>query len=235
MQKHIIAIGGGGFSEKTEPGLDTYVLSQSSSSVPLIGFIGTASGDADSYLVKFYSRFSELDCQPSHLPLFRPTPDLEKWVAAQDVIYVGGGNTKSMLAVWRTYGLPDLLRQALSDGTILAGISAGAICWFEWGVTDSEGEELGPLQGLGYLPGSCCPHYAKEPQREPAFKEMIDESEIPDGVAIDDGAAIHYVDGEPRSVVIGRSGASAYIVRKTTRGTQSARYTSQNISIQRVF
>jgi dipeptidase E len=208
----IIAMGGGGFSTGSEPGLDHYVLEQARSTTPRIGFIGTATGDSESYLVKFYARFSQLDCQPSHLPLFGRTPNLEDWVLAQDVIFVGGGNTKSLLSVWDGWGLAALLRRAGEAGTILSGISAGAICWFDWGVTDSMAETLGPLACLGFVPGSCCPHYSGESERRPAYERMVASGEIVPGYAIDDGAALHFEDGRAKQVVSGRPGAEVYRV-----------------------
>ena len=100
MNQQIITLGGGGFSTGTEPGLDTYILQQSRSSIPKIGFVGTASGDANSYIVRFYSRFTKLSCKPSTLGLFGRVPNIEDWILDQDIIFVGGGNTKSMLALW---------------------------------------------------------------------------------------------------------------------------------------
>jgi peptidase E len=211
----IIAIGGGGFSSGSEPGLDTYLLEQSRSTKPRIGFIGTASGDSESYLVKFYARFAKLDCRPSHLPLFARTPDLEAWVLGQDVIYVGGGNTKSLLGVWQGWQLGPLLHRAGEAGTVLSGISAGAICWFDWGVTDSVSDTLGPLACLGFVSGSCCPHYSGEALRRPTFERMVSEAEIVPGFAIDDGAALHFVNGVATRVASGRPGADVYWVDRT--------------------
>ncbi len=156
--QQIIALGGGGFSDSRDPGLDEYLLQQARVPRPTVCFVGAASGDADSYLAKFYAAFSRYECRPCHLPLFRRTPDLSAYVRAQDVIFVGGGNTRSMLAVWREWGLPELLREAYETGTVLAGISAGTICWFEQGVTDSAASEFEALQCLGLISGSCCPH-----------------------------------------------------------------------------
>ena len=192
--------------------LDRYVLAQARVTEPAIAFVPTASGDADSYIVRFYTAFSGLPCRPSHLALFRRTPDLRAYVLAQDVIYVGGGNTKSMLAVWREWGLPELLREAWTAGIVLAGISAGAICWFEQGVTDSFAGELRALQCLGFLCGSCCPHYDGEAQRRPAYHQLLLHGEITPGFAIDDGAAIHFVNDEVHRVVVSRRGARAYRV-----------------------
>jgi dipeptidase E len=214
----IIAIGGGGFLTASEPGLDHYVLQQAAAERPRIGFVATASGDAASTFLKFYARFAPLNCQPSHLSFFDRTPDLEKWVQAQDIIYVSGGNTKSMLAVWREWHLPELLKRAMQRGTVLTGVSAGAICWFESGLTDSMQGDLMPLSCLGFLSGSCCPHYSGEPQRKPRFESYISKGTMPAGVAIDDGAAVHYVDGVPYRIAAGRAGAGAYLVAHATVG-----------------
>jgi len=208
----IIAIGGGGFSNGSEPGLDTYLLEQSRSTTPRIGFMGAATGDSENYLVKFYARFAKLDCRPSHLSLFGRTPDLEAWVLGQDVIFVGGGNTRSLLSVWKGWDLAPLLHRAGEAGTVLSGVSAGAICWFDWGVTDSVADTLGPLAGLGFVSGSCCPHYSSEALRRPAFERMVGNAEIVPGFAIDDGAALHIVDGRAKRIVSGRPGADVYWV-----------------------
>lgn len=218
MASQIIAIGGGGFLTASEPGLDRYVLEQSGMDKPRIGFIATASGDSASALVKFYTRFSTLSCHPSHLSFFDRTPDLSSWVAAQDVIYVGGGNTKSMLAVWRAWNLPNLLDHAMRKGTLLAGISAGAICWFNSGVTDSMEGNLQPLPCLGFLSGSCCPHYSGEPERRPAYEGFVGTGAMQGGIAIDDGAAVHFINGKPSSIIAGRLGASAYRVTRAVEG-----------------
>ncbi len=124
--RQIIALGGGGFSYG-EPALDSYILEQARRPSPAVTFVGTATGDSDRYLAKFYAAFAKLECRPSHLPFFSRTPDLRAHLEAQDVVYVGGGNTRSLLAVWRDHGLPELLREAWASGTVLTGISAGAI------------------------------------------------------------------------------------------------------------
>ncbi len=166
--RQIIAMGGGGFSMEPENlSLDRYVLAQAHGTEPRVSFLPTASGDADSYALRFYSAFSGLPCRPSHLMFFRRTPDLREHVLSQDVIYVGGGNTKSMLGVWREWGLPEILREAWEAGVVLAGLSAGAICWFEQGLTDSFEADLRPLECLGLLKGSCCPHYHGDPGPAP--------------------------------------------------------------------
>jgi dipeptidase E len=213
-QRQIIALGGGGFSVEPEnPALERYILAQARVPEPAIAFLPTASGDADSYIVRFYTAFLGLPCRPSHLFFFRRTPDLRSYLLAQDVIYVGGGNTKSMLAVWREWALPEILHEAWEAGTVLSGIRAGAICWFAQGVTDSFANQLRALNGLGFLPGSCCPHYNGEAERRPAYHRLVLNGEILPGFAIDDGAALHFINHEVYRVVASRKGATAYHVR----------------------
>lgn len=217
----IIAIGGGGFSDGSEPELDAYVLDQCQRSKPKIGFLGTASGDAESYRLKFYTRFSQLNCTPSHLTFFHRTPNIEDWVTDQDIIFVGGGNTMSMLAIWQVWGLVPLLGKAAENGTVLAGISAGANCWFESCLTDAGLDTLSPLKCLSFLLGSCCPHYSSEVERRNTFEHLVGTGELAPGIAIDDGAAVHFKDGKLSRVVSGNSQATAYKVIPTREGATS--------------
>jgi len=216
IQRQIIALGGGGFSmEPDNSSLDLYVLNQSRSSHPAVCLLPTASGDADSYIARFYSAFSRYNCHPSHLTFFQRTPDTRAHLMNQDVIYVSGGNTRSMLAVWREWGLPDLLKEAWQSGVILAGISAGAICWFKQGLSDSVAGKLIVLDCLGFLEGSCTPHYDGEPERRPALHEFLKKQEILPGYAIDNGVAIHFVGLDAKRAVSSRPHAKAYRVYKT--------------------
>jgi dipeptidase E len=208
-------MGGGGFSmEPDNPALDQYVLGLARRSNPSVCFLATASGDADSYISSFYAAFTKFPCQPVHVPLFARTPDLNTVLLEQDVIYVGGGNTKSMLAVWRAWEMAALLRSAWESGTVLAGVSAGAICWFETGLTDSSGTGLYPLACLGFLPGACCPHYDGEAERRPALRRLIEQGAITNALALDDGAAAHFVNGSLANIVTSRSHARAYRVER---------------------
>jgi len=210
-QRQIIALGGGGFSmEPDNPALDQYVLQQAQTSRPAVSFVATASGDAETYIARFYDAFSRYDCRASHLPFFDRTPDLRDHVLRQDVIYVGGGNSKSMLAVWRDWGLPEILHEAYQAGIVMAGISAGAICWFEQGVTDSYAGKLVVLDCLGIIRGSCCPHYDGEPERRPTYHQLLLKGEIAPGLALDDGAAAHFVGGDLHRVVTSRPNARGY-------------------------
>jgi peptidase E len=192
-----------------------YILAQARRAKPSVCFIPTASGDADSYVTRFYTAFTKLKCQPMHVPLFGRTPDLREVLLAQDVIYVGGGNTKSMLAVWRDWRIPHLLGRAWRSGTVLAGVSAGAICWFRTGITDSWADRLAPLRCLGWLPGTCCPHYDGEPERRPAVHRIVEVRAVPSVLALDDGVAAHFVGRKLSRVVSSRPNAGAYHVRRS--------------------
>lgn len=212
--QHIIAMGGGGFSmEPDNLALDSYVIAQTAKSRPKVCFLSQASGEARDYIINFYNAFNKLDCQASHLSLFQPhTADIEDFLLSQDVIYVGGGNTKSMLALWREWGLPAILRRAGEQGIILAGISAGSICWFEQGLTDSIPGKLTVLPCLGFLSGSCTPHYDGEVNRRPSFQSYVAKGDIIPGYAFDDGAAGHFVDGKLAACVSSRPNAKGYHV-----------------------
>ena len=215
-------MGGGGFSmEPDNPLLDEFVLSLARSSPPRVCFLGTASGDDEGYVARFYRAFAALDCRPSDLGLFeRTVGDLESFVLAQDVIYVGGGNTASLLAVWRAHGLDRVLRKAWEQGVVMCGLSAGMNCWFEQSVTDSfDLARLAALHdGLGLLPGSACPHYDGEGARRPTFTRLVASSELPDGWAADDGAGLVFAGRELVEVVASRPDAGAYRVQRTADG-----------------
>src|SRR5262249_8289020 len=148
----------------------------------------------------------------SHLRLFTmPNRDPREHLLAQDVIYVGGGSTANMLAVWRVHGLDGILREAWENGTVLAGVSAGANCWFESSVTDSFRPLRALADGLGFLPGSCCPHFDGEPERRPTYLRLVADGYLP-GLACDDGVAAHFVGTELREAVSSQPGARAYRV-----------------------
>ena len=196
--KQIIAIGGGGFGRNPNQRIiEKYIIDQSSESRPNVLFIPTASAEDKSYTVNFYSCFNGLDCNPSHLNLFQRTPRIEGLINKADIIYVGGGNTKSMLAAWKEWKLDKLLFKAYNKGTVLAGVSAGAICWFDTGITDSWASNLNYIDCLGILPGSCCPHYDSEKDRRPSVHKFIENEKIKSVYAIEDGAAIHFKDDAP--------------------------------------
>jgi dipeptidase E len=211
--RQIIPVGGAAFSaDPRNLALDRYILDQTGLARPRVLFVPTATGDSDPYIAKFYGAYTALDARPSHLTFFQRTPDLRSLVLSQDLVFVGGGNTKSMLAVWRDWDLPGILREASDSGVVLAGVSAGAICWFEQGVTDSWSDRLRPLDCLGFIAGSCCPHYDGEVERRPAYHAMLAQHHIQPGYAIEDGVAVHFNDGRLERVVSKKEGSRAYHV-----------------------
>ena len=219
--QQIIALGGGGFSmEPDNLALDEYVIEQAGKPNAKVCFLAQASGESQEYTLRFYQAFSRLGCRATHLTLFAcPPQDARALLLAQDVIYVGGGNTKSLLALWQAWELPTLLRDAYERGIVLAGISAGANCWFEQGVTDSASLAIDVLPCLGFLPGSFCPHYDGEAERRPTFHRLLAEGRIAPGYAADDGAAFHFVDGALHQVVSSRESAQGH--RLAWEGGQS--------------
>lgn len=175
-------------------------------------FVPTASGDEAWQLVRFYESFAHR-AEASHVS-FNPWPrdDLREHVLAQDAIHVSGGNTANALAIWRVHGFDQILREAWERGILLCGWSAGMICWFEASVTDSFGPQLeGMRDGLGFLPGSACPHYDGEERRRLVYTELVANG-FPPGYAADDGAALHFVGTELREVIAVSEGARAYRV-----------------------
>ncbi len=194
-ERHIVALGGGGIGAvPRNPLLDEFILGLSGKRRPRICFLATASGDAEGYIQRFYKAMSHQKCEASHLGLFTRTHlDPAKFLLRQNVIYVGGGNTANMLAIWRIHGVDRALRTAWHQGIILAGSSAGANCWFEACSTDSFGP-LAPLRdGLGFLPGSVCPHYDGEKQRRPTLLRFIANGQLPDSFALEDCVAAHFI------------------------------------------
>jgi len=213
MKKQIIAIGGGGFGRSPGEGvIEKYILDQSDKEKPHICFIPTATGDNEAYKVNYYSTFSKLNCSPVHLDFFKRTPDLEELIKHQDIIFVGGGNTKSMLAVWKDWGLDLILKEAYERGVIMCGVSAGAICWFEEGVTDSWSEELKVMDCLGFVKGACCPHYDEEPQRRPSLSKFLTEGVMQSCYAVDGGCALHIENEEEYKAVVFAKDKNAYCV-----------------------
>ena len=190
--KNIVAIGGGGFGRSLGSlKIEKYILSLISKKRPKICFIPTASGDNSLYKLNFYRAFSRLNCITSHIDLFSRTENLEEKVLTQDIIYVGGGNTKSMLAVWKEWNLHNILQNAYQKGIVMSGVSAGAICWFEKGITDSFANELNIIDCLGIVSGIACPHFDEEKEREPYVKDVIQRETIASCLCIEGDCALH--------------------------------------------
>jgi dipeptidase E len=219
ISKHVVAFGGDAMIAEPENKLSAqFVLGlarkPSAEHMRRICFLPTASGDSESYIQAFHARYDGL-AEASHLNLFlRKEKDLRSFLLAQDVIYVGGGNTANMLAIWRVHSVDKILREAYDAGIVMCGTSAGSLCWFECGVTDSFGLDLAPLfDGLGFIKGSNCPHYDSEVLRQPQYHKFIAEG-FPGGYAADDGAALHFINGEFNEAVSSKPAARAFEVKK---------------------
>ncbi len=192
LSKNIVAIGGGGFGRSLGTlEIEKYIISLINKKRPKICFIPTASGDSSLYKLNFYRAFSKLDCITSHIDFFSRTENLEEKILTQDVIYVGGGNTKSMLAVWKEWNLHEILRNAYEKGIVMSGVSAGAICWFDKGITDSYAEELAIIDCLGFVEGVACPHFDEEKEREPYVNAVINREIIKSCICIEGNCALH--------------------------------------------
>jgi dipeptidase E len=215
-----VALGGGGFTHLgyASP-LDRYVLSFARRAVPRVCFIPTASADPAGRVRRFYRAFRGVDCVPSHLDLFRQSvADIGAFLAEQDVVYVGGGNTRNLLLLWKAWHVDRALLAAHAKGTVLAGISAGALCWFREGITDSYPGRLEPLRCLGAIDASFAPHYDTEPGRRPAFQTLVARGRLGAGYAADDGTALRFEGGVFREAVCEAEGKAAYRVT-ASRGT----------------
>ena len=206
-EKNIVAIGGGGFGRTTKDlRIEKYILNLSEKENPNICFIPTATGDNDSYKVNFYDVFTKFSCNPTHIDFFKRTIDLSSHIKEQDIIFVGGGNTKSMLAVWKDWGLDALLRDSYENGTVMSGVSAGAICWFEKGITDSWAHDLAVMDCLGFVNGICCPHYDEEPARKPFVEKSLKDNLIDHCFSIEGNCALHLRDNIPyRAINFGKN------------------------------
>ncbi|MBU4214018.1 MAG: peptidase E [Actinobacteria bacterium] len=222
MMGTIVTLGGGGFSMSDDgsSAIDDFILDLTAQSRPRVCFVPTASGDADGYCRRFEAAFSDR-ADTSVLSLFCHDPwgySDPSLLLDQDVIYVGGGSTANLLAVWRLHGLPDVLERAAANGTVLAGISAGMNCWFEGSSTDSYGT-LAPLaDGLGLIPGSSCPHYLGEPGRRQAYEQWVSTGALSEGYGVDDYAAILWRDGELVEAVAEQRARPVFWVERTANG-----------------
>lgn len=197
--------------------LDKYLLNLAMVEKPKICFLGTASNDGQEYIDLFYKFFREQNCIPTHLPLAETTKtlkEIEKIILEQDIIHVGGGNTKLIMETWMKYGVDKIMKKAWQRGVILSGMSAGAICWFEDGITNPNPGELDRLECVGLLKGSFCPHYDDRPELREVFKKLILEDVIDEGYGVEDGAALHFVDSKLLRIVASRPGKTAFKVKK---------------------
>ena len=221
MGRTILAMGGGGFTmEPDNPALDDFILTLTPSREPKVLFLPTASGDPNAQISAFRSAFGDRACRPIHLSLFRLEQqpwDLRQLLLSQDIVYVGGGSMRNLLAIWREHGIDLLLREAWEQGVVLAGISAGAMCWFQNGITRSAGAPA-PTAGLGFLPGSLSVHCDGDPSRLPVLLDAVGRGVLPDGYAADDGVGLLFEEEQLVRAVSSRPAARAYRVSRTAHG-----------------
>jgi dipeptidase E len=227
-------MGGGGFTmpeNDHSDALDRLVLDLTGKDVPRICFLPTASGDPREQVTRFYERFGDWPCEPSILSLFhlgRDRIDPIAHILAQDALYIGGGSMRNMLAIWREHGIDDAMRTAWDRGIVLAGLSAGAMCWFEGGVSMSGGlPEV--VHGIGLLPGSLSVHLDGESERLPAYAHAVATGALPPGFAADDDAAVVYHGTRLAECVSCRG--DARVVRVEADGNGSAIETPQRLRL----
>jgi dipeptidase E len=236
----ILAIGGGGFQLEDDPSpIDAYLLTIPRRAKPKICLLATPSGDCPDYIGKFYAAFPENRCAPSHLPFFAREPqagaidvrDRQQALMAQDIIFVSGGNTRAALAIWREWGIDAILQRALNSGVILAGMSAGAMCWFQHALTDTYWEPgFRPLAALGFLHGGCRVHYNDSTEQRGRLHDALRAGVTPSAIAIDDYAAVLFRDGKVDRVVSWHQNATAYQLSISDSEVIERNYSSESIA-----
>ncbi len=217
----IVAIGGGGFTHAGHPELDTFCLAQTGVAQPRAGFIGTASRDDKVKIDRFFSCFEGKTAALFHLPSSLSAKILCRQLQDLNLVYVGGGNTEGMIAAWRENGWDEVLKEAGRGGLTLAGVSAGAVCWFDRFLYSSGVGPMRPLPGLGLICGGACPHYSTEPQRRAALHDAVRQGTMPASIAIDDGAAVAFDETGPTAICSAEEGASAHLITRDHTGKVS--------------
>ena len=216
IEKKIIAIGGGGFTHQVDESLDQFILDQSKKLNNKIGFLATATKDDQKKIDLFYKRFETIGSELSHFNLTSNVNGFSEWMLSKDIIYIGGGNTVFMLDIWKKNKLESIFRDSYKKGIILSGVSAGAVCWFDWILSDSVGPGFNPLRGINIISGSCTPH-SSNLERINQFELDIKNNKLPEGIAIDDGVAVVFIDGKPTEVYSSRENHKAYFIDKNKK------------------
>lgn len=211
-ERHIVAAGGGSAeSREGQKALSRYILEVSGKSTPRLAYLGTASGDCAERFGEMKTAWEELGAVPARLSLFSPhTREIREFLLDQDVIWVGGGNTRNLLVLWREWGVDRFLYEAWERGIVLAGSSAGGLCWFDSGLTDSWGPGYEPLSCLGWLAGSFCPHWDGEAERQPRYQNLLLDGTLPAGYAVDEMVGLHYAGTTLQRIVSGRPDGRAF-------------------------
>jgi len=216
IENKIIAIDGGGFTHQLDLSLDQFVINKLKSTNNKIGFLATASEDDEKKINLFYKRFENTEFELSHFNLTSNINGFSEWLMSKDLVYIAGGNTVFMLEIWKKNKLEHIFKDAYEKGTILSGISAGAVCWFDWILSDSVGPGFKPLRGINLISGSCTPH-SSNIERINQFESDIKNNKLPQGIAIDDGVAVVFVDGKPSEVYSSRKNHTAYFLDKNKK------------------
>ena len=216
IEKKIIAIGGGGFTHQVDESLDQFILDQSKKLNNKIGFLATATKDDQKKIDLFYKRFETIGSELSHFNLTSNVDGFSEWMLSKDIVYIGGGNTVFMLDIWKKNKLESIFRDSYKKGIILSGVSAGAVCWFDWILSDSVGPGFNPLRGINIISGSCTPH-SSNLERINQFELDIKNNKLPEGIAIDDGVAVVFIDGKPTEVYSSRENHKAYFIDKNKK------------------
>ena len=216
ITKKIVAVGGGGFTHQSDKSLDEFFLDQCSKEKIKLGFLATASKDDKKKIDLFYKRFENKNLDLSHFNLTQKIDGFSSWALNKDIIYVGGGDTSYMLDFWKKNNLDKVFKKAYESGIVLVGVSAGAVCWFDWILSDSVGPGLQPLKGISLISGSCTPH-SSEDKRINQFELSVKSGELPSGFAIDDGVAVLFIDGKPTQVYSSRKNQKAHFIDKNKK------------------
>jgi peptidase E len=211
------------------PQMEKYLLAQTGKSKPKVCFIPTAGADSDAAILQFMTVYSVLGAQPTFLRLFsRRIWDLRSYLLGQDLIYVGGGNTGNMLAIWKYQGVDRILREAWEKGVVLAGGSAGSLCWYECGMTDICNPIMEPIECLGFLPGSHCPHYHHKNWRAD-YRKLVQKGLLPAGIALDDNVAARYEGTQRVEIVAAAPRSYAWLVERVGRKVRERRLAAKRI------
>jgi peptidase E len=210
-----ILIAGGGFVSAP---FIRYMAQLTGKPRPRVCYLPTAVGDRPDAAINFYKACATLDVTPLVQASFiASTEQHESWeesLLSMDAIIASGGNTLNQQAIWRAQGIDVVLRQAWERGIVLGGSSAGSLCWFEEGTTDSRPKELSIVQCLGFLAGSHCPHYNSEPGRRPLYQSLVASGRMKPGYACDDDAGLYFENDRVARVVSTREGAKVYYVSR---------------------
>jgi len=215
--RQIIPLGCGFTTEPDKPSFVPYVFAACGKPNPRVLFLPTASADSESSIAGFYEMMARVECRPSYLALYRQPKDMVERIEKADIIYVGGGNTRNLIALWKAAGLDVLFRAAWERGTVLTGQSAGGICWFDDAQTTSTGEP-GPVKCLGFLPGSCSTHYDSNAARRPHLQKAVADGIISPGYALDDNAGLHFHGTRLHAALALEPHRKVYRVERTAEG-----------------